>query len=69
MARTIEVESIERLDVQPGETLVVTLPSDCLFEDVVRVKDEFQDRLPEGVKLLVLNGAVRLGVVARSDEA
>lgn len=64
MSETIEVESIRRLDVKPGETLVVTLPETARPEDMASIEAAMVDRMPDGVKLLIVSHDVELGVVS-----
>lgn len=66
MTQTIEVESIRRLDVKPGETLVFTLPARCTMADADRVKRVAADVLP-GVAILVVGEGTQLQVVANTD--
>lgn len=64
MTQAIEVESIRRLDINPGETLVVGLPERATPEDVARVHATLPDYLPDGVDLLVVAANVDLSVIA-----
>lgn len=64
----IEVESIARLDVKPGETLVVKIPESLTAQQVGVVAEAVRDQLPDGVKVLVLGGSVELEVIGRTDE-
>lgn len=59
----IEVEKIQRLTVEPGETLVITLPNSTTAEDADRIAAVVRERMPEGVNVLLVSGEVRLGVV------
>jgi hypothetical protein len=63
-SQPIGVESIRRLDVKPGETLVVTLPEGTRREDWTLVRDALTEYLPDGAKLLVVSGNVDLGVIS-----
>lgn len=64
MSQTIELESIRRLDIKPGETLVATLPRDAHPRDIERAAEVLKDRLPDGVEVLVVSGNVDLSVLS-----
>lgn len=64
MSDTIGIESIQRLDVKPGETLVVTLSDGVTQEAFERMADVLRQKLPADVKLLIVNEAVKFGVVS-----
>lgn len=67
MSDLIEVEKIERLHVEPGEILAVTLPKGSSAEMARSVADNLRRHLPEGVELLLLAGDISLKVVARDS--
>lgn len=62
---TIEVESIRRLNVRPGEVLVVTLPGDTSRDQFDAIRAAMAERLPDGIDFLVVNDRVQLGVVSK----
>lgn len=64
MSETIEVESIRRLDVKPGETLVVTVPDDLTEQEIHDTRDALLKNLPDGVAAIVMNRDVELSVVS-----
>lgn len=68
MSEPIEIESIQRLDVKPGDTLVVTLPDTVTRQDFEHISDVLRSKLPEAVKLLIVNGTVRFNVVSSSED-
>lgn len=62
---TVEIESLARLDVKPGETLVVRVPAEGLtFEYVRQLEDGLCARLPAGVNFIILGADVDLSVVS-----
>lgn len=66
----IVVESIRRLDVKPGETLIFTVSSTLNQKDFRRVADDLQAWATEkldSVSVLVVNSQIDLSVVARAD--
>jgi hypothetical protein len=63
MSQTIELESIRRVDIKPGETLVATLPGTATRQEVEEVRDSLHRLLPDGVKVLVVNSNVDLNVI------
>jgi hypothetical protein len=63
----IEIESIRRLDVKPGETLVFTLGRDITRENFDEAVQALESRVPTGVKVLVLSGPIDISVVANSE--
>ena len=63
MSETIEIESIRRLDVKPGETLCIKLPGRESASELARLRALVQENLPDGVKLLLLMPDVDVFVV------
>ena len=63
MTQTIEVESIRRLDIKPGETLVVGLPERATREEMEQVRATLPNYLPDGVKVLITSANIELSVV------
>lgn len=68
MTQTIEVESIRRLDIKPGETLVATVPAATRPDDVERIAACLRAELPN-VKVLVVSDTVDLQVLCQSSLA
>lgn len=68
MSQTIELESIRRLDIRAGETLVATLPANATLATLHEVKAKLQAELPN-VKLLVVSHNVDLQVLCPSSPA
>jgi hypothetical protein len=64
MTQTIEVESIRRLDVKPGETLVFTFPYPHSMKELDELRAKVEANLPAGVKVLFTSPEVELTVVA-----
>ncbi len=64
MTQTIEVESIRRLDIKAGETLVVGLPDGATPEDAARVQAAAEYRVPHDVNVIVMSAGIDLTVVA-----
>lgn len=69
MSQTIEVESIARLDVRPGEVLVVTVPEDFDAADAEHVTRALRERLPDGVNVLIVKAGITFQVVAQEAPA
>lgn len=68
MSQTIEVESIKRLDIGAGETLVVTLPQGVDAEYAQRAQSALSAELPN-VKVMVVSHGVALQVLCPSSPA
>jgi hypothetical protein len=68
MTQTIEVESIRRLDIKPGEVLAVTLVAGATLEQADRVLDSLRAALP-GVAVKVFEHGTRLDVLCPSSPA
>lgn len=64
MTQTIELESIRRLDIKPGEILVAGLPDGATAETGARVKAALEAAVPDGVNVLVKSASIDLSVVA-----
>jgi hypothetical protein len=65
VSQTIEVESIRRLDIKPGETLVVGLPEGTRPEHVPPIRTVLEENMPDDVKLIFVSHGVSLGVISR----
>lgn len=68
MSETIELESISRLDVKPGETLVLRMPYRLSPQNVAAIEQRVRPHLPDGVRLLVIERDVEPFVVASASE-
>lgn len=68
MSQTIELESIKRLDIRDGETLVVTLPQGADAEYAQQAQAALSAELPN-VKVLVVSHGVDLQVLCPSSPA
>ena len=68
MSQTIELESIKRLDIRAGETLVATLPTHATMQDCDCAKAALESALPN-VKVLVVSHGVDLEVLCPSSPA
>lgn len=64
MSQAIEVESIRRLDIKPGELLVATLPARATRQEMDQVRVGLQQHLPDGVRLVIMSEDIELSVVA-----
>lgn len=60
-----EIESIRRLNVKPGEVLVVAIPSGSTAARTQEIADLVRQRLPDGVEVLVATKDVDMQVVAK----
>jgi hypothetical protein len=67
MPRTIEVEQVERLDIRPGEVLLVTVPDHTSAEVAERIRERFERRLPD-VKILIKTAGITVKVISEVGE-
>lgn len=65
MTDTIEIGTIQRLNVKPGETLVVTLPDGADKRAFEEARAAVAAKLPEGVEVLIKVKGVGLEVIAK----
>ena len=67
--KALEAESISarvaRLEVKPGETLVVKILDRISAEEVERLQVRLKESLPDGVKCIILGDGAELAVVAK----
>jgi hypothetical protein len=68
VSQTIEVESIRRVDIKPGEILEVTLPPGTDADTAQRVHALLTAELPD-VKILLMSAGVDLQVLCPSSRA
>lgn len=59
MSETIEVESIRRLNIKAGETLVFALPDRLSMQEMDDARERVEAHLPAGVKVLFISPAWR----------
>lgn len=57
-------ESIRRLEVKPGETVVVRLPMTATEDTLDEFCEVFKKNLPDGVRCLIVSDDIELTVVA-----
>jgi hypothetical protein len=69
MSQTIELESIRRLDIKPGEILVATLPRRATQEHASFAHAQLKANLPDGVEVLVVTADVDLSVLCPPSPA
>lgn len=67
MSEIIEVESIRRLDVGVGETLVFTLPDRLSMKEIDDLREKVEAHLPAGVRVLFTAPGVEMTVVVADD--
>lgn len=63
MEDTIPLQSISRLDIQPGETLVVHMHRVLSQQAAHDVRQRILPHLPDGVRLLVLGSDIELATL------
>lgn len=63
-----EVAGVKRLSLRPGDRLVLSVEQRLTDEDYARLRDDVNGwGLPEGVKVIVLDGGSKLQVLVRED--
>ncbi|MFD2421653.1 hypothetical protein [Amycolatopsis pigmentata] len=60
------IESIARLELKPGEILVVRVPDRYPMDALHRMEEWVKDRIPEGCSAMVLTDDMKLEVVSPS---
>lgn len=64
---TIPIESISRLDVKSGETLVVQMDVRLTQQDAHDIRGRILPHLPDGVRLLVVGSGIELTALTLAD--
>lgn len=64
MTEKIEIDDIKRLQVKPGDVLLVTVPEHTTRQIAEIIKERFADHLPD-VKVIVMTAGIEVGVVSR----
>lgn len=67
MEEKITIEDVERLNVQPGDVLLVTVPSGTTPERAKDVLNRFETRLP--VRVIVKTADIQVQVVPEESVA
>ena len=65
MQEKLTIEDVERLNVAPGDVLLVTLPTGSTSEEFETVRNAFETKLP--VRVLVKSADVQVQVVAEGE--
>jgi hypothetical protein len=65
----IPLESIKRLDVHPGETLIITVPDDLDQHELHVLRERLKAEIPEGVRVLIVPPSMDVQVVANAAES
>jgi hypothetical protein len=68
VSQAIEIESIARLDIKPGETLLVKLARPITREEAHQIKDTITKELPDGVIVLIVSSDFDFSVVSQSEQ-
>lgn len=63
---TYEIEDIKRLQVKPGEVLLVTVPQGTVTEVAERIKNVFETNLP--VRAIVTTGDIHVQVASQDGD-
>lgn len=64
----MDIEDIKRINVGPGDSVVVRIPYILTAQQAVGIKARIQPNLPDGVRLLVIGKDIEL-IVVSNDEA
>jgi hypothetical protein len=67
MAADLPIESIAKLDIQPGETLVVRMHRVLSEQERHEVHERVRPCLPDGVRVLVLGSGIELTKLAAGN--
>lgn len=54
---------VAKLNLSPGDVLVVKFDVPLSSVAAVRVREQFQDKLPDGVKVLIIERGIDLSVL------
>lgn len=63
----VDIEHIQIMNVEPGDTLILTLKSEVMKEEMVRMKIILADLYPQ-CKVLVINGVQEIRIVRGLDD-
>ncbi len=66
--RDLPVESIARLNVRPGETLMVRCHRALSAQDAATIRRTAEAAVPDGVKVLIVASDIELSVITARDE-
>lgn len=63
----IEIEDVQRLDVKPGDVLLVSVPPGTTAQDAAHVKNAFETTLP--IRVVVKTSDIQAEVVTGAVQA
>lgn len=69
MSEFIPEFQIAKMRLAPGDVLVIRLDRPVPGEIVARFRDETMQRLPAGVKLLIIDRSIDLSILTKADVA
>jgi hypothetical protein len=65
MSQTIDIEDIKRLNVKPGDVLLVTVPQGATADQAQHIKNLFETNLP--IRVVVKTAEVEVEIVGEAD--
>lgn len=66
LARVRYLGDLQRLEVKPGDTYVLSVPVAISREQVERLKSRWSETVGDANKLIILSDGMRLGVIGKS---
>lgn len=64
----LAVEAFQRLEVKPGDCLVLTTPEHLSKEVADQIRETFEPHVKDlAVKVLVLSGGMKIGAIGRTE--
>jgi hypothetical protein len=69
MTEPVEVPTIERLRLEPGDILVLTYQQRITAETAVRIEEQLKDRFGAEIPVCVIDSGGRLQVVNKAELA
>lgn len=63
----LEEAAISKLELAPGDVLVVHVKAILTREMAMRAREQFREFVPDGVKVLIIDGGTELSKLTRAD--
>ena len=63
----IEIKDLKKVNLKPGEVLVVTVPGDTLWTQKARIKEQMKEFFPDN-KIMIIDEGISLDVAGDEED-
>ena len=66
-SNNLKVSDLSRLEIRPGETVVITCDQVLTVKQINFIRDAFSSAIPPGIKVVVLDQGLKIGVIGKQS--